>query len=270
MTARLENLATYLQRTCIEATREAISGGHGDAGEAIAQAISARVQRPDVRLRVERASPHERVAATAMIQGFAAELQEMEAPPAPPPADSPLAIEGLGGRVEAATPEAMRGLLDAAAHGAIEAADDALRASTPQGAEPPSQTELAAWMATGGAEAARDNAAGRLAALWDLEEGAVTITGWAFGGLVGRVNGAEYHAPATDVLARSEAKRVKNPLAALVRGWMPRLVPARDRSKTPVLPASLAMVLEGDRRAKIFSLAAHVDRHGQAVNRQGL
>ena len=56
-----------------------------------------------------------------------------------------------------------------------------------------------------------------------------------------------------------------NPLAALLRGWQqrPRLVSPRAASKPAVLPASLAMVQEGNRRAHLFSLAAHVGADGR-------
>ena len=264
MTRPSENLATYLKRICNGVVSDAVRRDQGDVEAAIAQVVSARIRCLDVLARVRRASPHEQAAA-AMIPAFVAELQEVGAPPAPPPADSPLSIEHVAGRIEAATPEAMRGLMSAAAQGTLNAADRALRDSTSQGWETPSQTELAAWMGTDGAEAARAKAADRLAALWGMAPGTVNVTGWVFGGLVGKRDGAEYHAPAAEVLEQCEASKTPNPLAALVRGWRPRLVAVRDREKPAVLPASLAMVNEGHKRAHLFGLAAHVDRHGEGV-----
>ena len=150
--------------------------------------------------------------------------------------------------------------------GLVALADGAIQASTPKGADPPSQEALATWMASG--ECPADTlveAERRLADLWGLGDGKVSVTAWAFGGLVGRADGAEFHAPAHVLLAEAVEAERQNPLAPLVRDCpiegQPNLRPNR------ILPAKLGMVdpshKRADRLLRLFSPAAH--RRGQLV-----
>ena len=176
-----------------------------------------------------------------------------------------LASPNVGTRLKAASPEAMDFMLTAATEGIAEAADEA-RAETAakidSGFEPPGQHELAAWIATDCPPEVLRDVANRLAVLWDLQPGSVTVTGWAYGGFTTWRNGTEYHAPAGNILSDAKTLRRPNPLAPLLKAWANRPRPAvpnlrRDR----MLPAKLAMIApthpRGERLQKLFSPAAH-------------
>ena len=145
--------------------------------------------------------------------------------------------------------------------------DEALQAAAGTG-ECPSHQDLAAWVSGGACPAGvLDEAAGRLAALWGLDPGAVRVTGWGGGGLVGWADGwGEFSQSAAEIRKALQVRRSResNPLFPIIAAWQrrPRLVAQRDERKPPVLPAALAMVNEGNRRDHLFSLAAHVGADG--------
>ena len=169
-------------------------------------------------------------------------------------------------RLKAATPEAVNFLVNTTAASVISAADDALQESTEGKA--PTQQELAAWIGSGACppEAMRE-VADRLAVLWKVEPGKVTVTGWAYGGLTTWRDGEEWHAPARDLVDEQQRLKVLNPLAPLLRAWergqpiegRPNLRPDR------IIPGKLAMVdpshVRAGRMMRLFSASAH--REGQ-------
>ena len=106
-------------------------------------------------------------------------------------------------------------------------------------AEPPSQSDMAAWV---GHCPPKDliETVERLAAMWGEDVGKVHITGWAFGGLVVWRNGREFHAPASDLVDEAIRREISNPLAPLVRAWLerPLPVPRNDHDGPGIMPAS--------------------------------
>ena len=268
--SKRESLTAFTERLCDEATREAISqGGYVEAG--LAAALSAALQRPDLKRRWKQASQQEQARCRAMVDGWAKELTAQGVPPRQrrwvrnPAGDTADLRQGTMEQV-------VRDNLHDNTQGLSDDAGPALRAAAGKGGEAPTPQELATWIGGGGCPAeALDEAAARLAALWGLAPGAVRVTGWGFGGLVGWADGTrEFHAPAADLLSLVQQERErtgKYPLAPLVRAWQrrPRLVRPRAASKAAVMPASLAMVNEGNRRDRLFSLAAHVGADGQSA-----
>ena len=255
-----ESLAAYLQRVCIDAIRAVVAEAPPDVEQRTAEALADLLEHPHLRAARSAASPHERALAAGMVASFAKELKEAGAPPGArlwvrnPDGDT-------AGLPEMTMQQVVRDNLQETSKGIVLAADEALLESTT--AQPPTQAELAAWLATGAAENTRDAAASRLAALWDEAAGSVTVTGWAFGGLVGRRGGVEYHAPAAEVLAlfKTHEPNRANPLASLLQGWLrrPLPVPASTRTEGRIIPARLAQVDPADRRAgTLFSPAAHL------------
>ena len=100
--------------------------------------------------------------------------------------------------------------------------DEALAESAGD-ADPPTQSELAAWFGAGNCPPETWAAvAERLAVLWGLDPGKVRVDGWAFSGLVTWRDGVVFHAPAAELLATAKRKNVPNPLAPLVNAWLER------------------------------------------------
>ena len=145
--------------------------------------------------------------------------------------------------------------------------DEALAESAGD-ADPPTQSALAAWIDASGDDPpeAFNEFADRLAVLWKLEPPRVRVTGWARGGpVVTWKYGAEFYAPAGELLALAKEQRVPNPLVPLVRDC-PVQAQANLRPDR-ILSAKLAMVDPSHKRAGrllgLFSPAAH--RRGQLV-----
>ena len=145
--------------------------------------------------------------------------------------------------------------------------DEALAESAGD-ADPPTQSELAAWIDAAGdpPPEAFNEFADRLAVLWKLEPPRVRVTGWAHGGpVVLWKYGAEFFAPAGELLAIAKEQNVPNPLVPLVRDC-PVQAQANLRPDR-ILSAKLAMVDPSHKRAGrllgLFSPAAH--RRGQLV-----
>ena len=102
----------------------------------------------------------------------------------------------------------------------IDAADVALAASAGDDKDPPTQGELAAWLAAAKVSGETlAEVAQRLAVLWDTEPDKVRVAGWAFGGLVTWRDGVMFHAPASELVDTSKKKKVPNPLAPLVNAY---------------------------------------------------
>ena len=262
---RRESLADFTKRVCDEATRAAIAQG-GDVDAGIAAATAAVWYRPDLQRRWKQASQQERARCRAMMEGWDKELTAQGVPPRQrrwvrnPDGDT-------AGLRHATMEQIMLDNLRDNTQGMVDAAAGALRAAAGKG-EAPTPQELATWIGGGCPAEVLDEAGARLAALdlWGgVAPGAVRVTGWAAGGLVGWADsGGEFHQLAADIRTVVLAQRSPNPLAPLVQAWQrrPRLVTPRAVSKPAVIPASLAMVQEGHRRAHLFSLAAHVGADG--------
>ena len=156
-------------------------------------------------------------------------------------------------------------MLNATAAGLISGGDEALKASAD--GELPTQQELAAWIVAGACppEAMRE-VADRLAVLWGVEPGKVTVTGWAYGGLTTWRDGEEWHAPGGEIVAAAKAALVPNPLAPLLRAWQRGPVEGRPNLRPDrIIPGKLAMVdpshVRAGRMMRLFSASAH--REGQ-------
>ena len=176
-----------------------------------------------------------------------------------------LADPDVRARLQAGMPESVNFLLNTTAASVISGADDALQESTEGKA--PTQQELAAWIGSGACppEAMRE-VADRLAVLWGVEPGKVTVTGWAYGGLTTWRDGEEWHAPARDLVDEQQRLKVLNPLAPLMRAWQRGPVEGRPNLRPDrIIPGKLAMVdpshVRADRMMRLFSASAH--REGQ-------
>ena len=270
------NLADFVIPRLDHAVRTAIANG-GGLNEAIATALQA----PEMAIRAKRASPQERAALADALPEVVNRLRDLDM--APPITDGEiegfdeaaqrwpdLAAPDPAARLRAATPEALEHLLGAASANIIAAADAALaEVAASMDGEPPSQRELAAWIGGGGCpDEALDDVAARLAALWELEDGQVKVTGWFHGGLATwREDLGEYHAPGGHVLAEARKARKPHALAPLVRAWLERPLQVEPNTRPDrILPARLAMVKPSDRRAgRLFTPAAHFAPDGQHV-----
>ena len=242
------NLGDYFKPLINEAVRPALRAGGNIEGQ-VGEVLVALLQRPDVKKRVLSYSPEERA------RYFAREVPKVmqELGPLAPRELLMLRRQVLEGDI---APEAVNAMLDTAAQGVVDAADEAQRVSTAD-TEPPTQRELAEWISTCSPGTLAETES-RLATLWGLDPGRVRVVGWAFGGLVTWRDGVEFHAPATELLAAVIAARSPNPLAALVKAWKnrpiestPNLRPDRilggqcrpGRPSAPSRRASLANVL---------------------------
>ena len=106
----------------------------------------------------------------------------------------------------------------------VENADHAIRSTfQPIDAQalPPTQEELAPWLATACPAEDRAEAERRLAQMLNVDS--FRLTGWGFGGFVGWIGGQETHVPAAEWSEKKfgdkTGKDVKNPLAPLLWAW---------------------------------------------------
>ena len=125
----------------------------------------------------------------------------------------------LDDRLDAATPGAVKAMIDEAAAPFTSEADEALRMSTPNGGQTPTQQEIAEWIASGND---MQELEASIASLWGMDAGKVKVTSWALGGLMVWRDGLEVHAPA-ELLRGSVRDNKTNPLAILIRDPGPRL-----------------------------------------------
>ena len=89
-------------------------------------------------------------------------------------------------------------------------ADEALEA-TAGDADPPSQSDLAAWVAHCPHDVLTE-VEERLGVMWWLKPKQVRVIGWAFGGLVVWRDDVEFHAPASELVAEALRRNILNPL----------------------------------------------------------
>ena len=277
------SLAEFVMARLDGPLRAAVASDGGD--EAISRAISEVLQAPDVVLRARAASPKERDdLQNKHLPDILNRLQDLNALPPLEPYEPggarakhlpaldeaeqrwpDLTAPDVGARLEAARPETVDFMLNATAAGLISGGDEALKASA--NGELPTQQELAAWMVAGACppEAMRE-VADRLAVLWGVEPGKVTVTGWAYGGLTTWRDGEEFHAPGGEIVAAAKAALVPNPLNPLLRAWQRGLVKGRPNLRPDrIIPGKLAMVdtshVRAGRMMRLFSASAH--REGQ-------
>ena len=235
-------LADFIKSRVVDATIVAL-----DSGVDVEDALVAMLREPEFLSRVFATSPDELLKVLGELQELIRGLQ---------------VLEFLPHKLNIAEPPVVQALLNEAAATLIATADEALAESAGD-ADPPSQSDLAAWMGAGHvppetlAEVEK-----RLAAVWGLDPLRVRVTGWGVGGLVTRHDGVELHVPAADLVAEVKRRQIPNPLATLVRAC-----PVHGKANLRpdrILSARLAMVDPADRRAgSLFSPAAH--RRGQLV-----
>ena len=251
------NLADFLKARCTEALRAAMDGD-GEIEDAIAERLVDDVVRsPEVQRRIRSASPHERNKVAEEIPAFVRELQEQGF--APPSLLVPQGPDKMN--VE---PQAVKAMLHAAAATVTVTAkaDEALKKSAGD-ADPPSQSDLAAWVGHCPHHVLTE-AEERLAVMWRLKPQQVRVTGWAFGGLVTWRDGVEFHAPAAELVDEAQRRKIPNPLAPLVRACPTPVDGKANLRPDRILSAKLAMVDPSHKRAgRLFSPAAH--RRGQLV-----
>ena len=249
------NLSDFIKERCIEAARAALGGG-GDVEEAIAQRLVDDVlNSPKVQKRIKDAGPQEKAKFDKKFPEFVRELQERGF--APPSLLIPQGPDKMN--VE---PSTFKAMLHVAATTVTSKADDALEESAGD-ADPPSQSDLAAWVAHC-PHYVLTEVEKRLAVMWRLKPKQVRVTGWAFGGLVTWRDGVEFHAPAAELVAEAIRRKIPNPLAPLVKAYPTPVDGKANLRPDRILPAKLAMVSPSHKRAgRLFSSAAH--RRGQLV-----
>ena len=250
-------MADFIKARSIEAARTAMAEGGARIPYRISERLNSVLNEPEVLLRIKAASPQEREQFLEQLIQIGDGLAELDALP-PDPERLVFAADRAGFGMNT-TPELLETLLTEAAATVTSAADAALaETAAAANADPPTQSELAAWLGAGNfppetlAEVAE-----RLAVLWGLDPGKVRVTGWAFGGLVTWRDGVEFHAPAAELLATAKKQNVPNPLAPLVKAWLEResaaytsrhvqvVQTARGRyTKTPGLLATTSGQLE--------------------------
>ena len=214
------SLADFIKARCLEALRTTMADVMADGGDIeakIAERVVEGVLRdPEVLARIKGVKGQED------LLGLAREMpeiiRELEAEQAKPPT---LLIPQRPDKINI-EPPALHAMLTEATATVTSAADDALAESADTDA-PPTQNELAAWFGAGYCPPETLAAvAERLAVLWDTEPGKVSVTGWAFGGLVTWLDGDMFHTPVAELLATAKRKNVPNPLAPLVNAWLDR------------------------------------------------
>ena len=232
------------------------SAGAGDVEEAIAQGLVDDVlNSPAVRRRVKNAGPQEKAKFAKELPEFMRELQEMGFAP-------PSVLKPQGPDKMNVEPPFVKAMLHAAARDVVKKADEALEA-TAGDADPPSQSDLAAWVGHCPHDVLTETEE-RLAVMWRLKPKQVRVTGWAFGGLVTWRDGVEFHAPASELTAEALRRRIPNPLFPLVRACPTPVDGKANLRPDRILSAKLAMVAPAHKRAgRLFSPAAH--RRGQQV-----
>ena len=225
----------------------------------MSERINSALNEPEVLMRIKAASPQEREQLFEQLIQIGDGLAELDALP-PDPERVVFAADRAGFGMNT-TPELLETLLTEAATTVTSAADAALaETAAAANADPPTQSELAAWIGAGNCPPETlAEVAERLAVLWDLGPSQVRVTGWALGGLVTWRDGIEFHAPAGELLATAKKRDVLNPLAPLVKACpvqgQANLRPDR------ILAGKLAMVNPSHKRAGrllgLFSPAAH-------------
>ena len=244
------SLRDYVLPLVDKAVRSALASGQ-DVDQAIAEALN----KPQVLLRRRTASPQEQAAMGDEL--YTVIIPELRRRGYLPDDHQDLVYHAaqIGLPVE---PSDVSLMLARASDPLIAAADKALARSCK--GDPPTQDELAAWMADGLAseETLRD-VGDQLAALAGFKPDKVRVTGWAFGGLMILRYGVQHHEPAAHMLAAAIKAKLPNPLGTLVSAWARRLeATAPNFRPDRILPARLAMAKPSDRRAgRLFSLAAH-------------
>ena len=254
--ARRSNLSDFIKDRCIEAARAAMAEGGGQIEDAIAERLLKDVVRnPKVQLRIQKAGRNEREKFEKDIPGFRRELKEMGF--APPSVLIPQRPDKMN--VE---PQAVKAMLHEAAATVTAKADEALEA-TAGDADPPSQSDLAAWVAHCPHDVLTE-VEERLGVMWWLKPKQVRVIGWAFGGLVVWRDDVEFHAPASELVAEALRRNILNPLFPLVNAFPTPVDGKANLRPDRILPSKLAMVNPSHKRAgRLFSPAAH--RRGQLV-----
>ena len=248
------NLSDFIKERCIEAARAALGDG-GEIEDAIAQRLVDDVLHSrKVQKRIKDAGPQEKAKFDKEFPEFVRELQERGF--APPSLLVPQGPDKMNAE------QTVKAMLHAAATTVTSKADKALDASAGD-ADPPSQSDLAAWVAHC-PHYVLTEVEKRLAVMWRLKPKQVRVTGWAFGGLVTWRDGVEVHAPAAELVAEAIRRKIPNPLAPLVKAYPTPVDGKANLRPDRILPAKLAMVSPSHKRAgRLFSSAAH--RRGQLV-----
>ena len=277
---KTEPLADYIGRRSLEVTMEALLTGRD-----IQAAISDLMQSAELRLRLQSSKPQERA---GVRQAYNNMVEEAKKAGVPTPEEYQeriikehpgLDADLLDDRLDAATPGAVKAMIDEAAAPFTSEADKALRMSTPKGGQTPTQKEIAEWIASGND---MQELEASIASLWGMDADKVKVTSWAIGGLMVWRDGLEVHAPA-ELLRGSVRDNKTNPLAILIRALQAK----RPINGTPnlrddrILPAKIGMVSDmhprEGRLRKRFNPAAHrrgldvlpgfesVDNHGPAL-----
>ena len=240
------------------------AGGKANIEDVVSSALSELLNSPRFKMRAKSAGATERMGMEREHKKIIAALVDMHT--APPDVEHfPAAMfakwpdmksEDIDVRMRAADPKTMWTLMRAGAETAIHAATAALAetaaaiaTNTAAAIEAPDQQSLAAWIAAGEcpAEVLRE-VAERLAAVVEVKPDAVSVTGWAFGGLIVRHDGNEIHVPARQLKDVAREVLKPNPLAPLVRAWnerpklivadtRPGILPPPVRTRRPGTPA---------------------------------
>ena len=244
------SLRGYVLPLVDAAMRSALASGQ-DVGQAIAEVLN----KPEVLLRRKAASPQEQAAMGDELNNVI--IPDLRGRGFLPDDHRDLVAQAAQTGLPVEPPDVSLMLARASAP-LIAAADKALAASCK--GDPPTQDELAAWMADGLASAETLREVGdKFAALDGIEPDKVCVIGWAFGGLVILRDGVQHHAPAADMFTAAIKAELPNPLGTLVSAWARRLGATAPNSRSDrILPARLAMAKPGDPRAgRLFSLAVH-------------
>ena len=259
MTLKRPNLGDYFTPLVFEAVRPVLRTG-GNIEERVGESVVALLQQHDVRRLVKSYSPEERE--RYFTREFPKVMQALG-----PLAPHELLIarrQVLEGDI---APEAVNAMLDTAAATVVKSADAALRSSHRDG-RPPSQREIAEWLASSPPDSLGD-IENRLAELWDLDPVRVRVVGWAFGGFVTWRNGVELHVPAAEMFDTANRLHRTNPLATLMAAWDNRPIEATPNLRPDrILATSVAQVDRQHPRAERlwrlgYAPAAH--RRGQLV-----
>ena len=212
------SFAEYILTRCLKALQTAMADSMADGGD-----IEAKIAERVVEGVLQDPKVLARVKSLKELQELASEMpkimRELEAEQAKPPS---LLIPQRPDKMNIAAP-ALHAMMTEASAAVINAADVALAESASDDKDPPTQGELAAWLAAANVPPETLAAVSeRLAALWNTDPGKVSVTGWAFGGLVTWLDGDMFHTPAAELLADAKEKEVLNPLAPLVNAWLDR------------------------------------------------
>lgn len=263
-------LEAYLRQLVDEAVVEALDA-QGDIQSAVAASVSAKLQDPRVKLRVNNASKQEQATVGLKVQQFLDALGEL-APNGNLEAALPH-VEGmdridLADRMAAASPTAVRVLLDAGADQVVKSADAAVAAATE--GTPPSQRELAAWLSAGRCPPEALRAVEEcLAPILNLDVDDVRLTGWAYGSMVlwvkGRATHIAAHAVREALREAAKTRKLRNPLARLLKAYddtRPVQATANLGREYRILPTNIAQLdvethPRGRQLAKFYAPAMH-------------